>query len=53
MMTVDISNIQAERGDEVLLWGEGLSADEVATSANTISYELFCQATARANRIII
>lgn len=53
MMTVDITNIQAERGDNVLLWGEGLSADEVATAANTISYELFCQATARANRTVI
>ena len=26
----------------VVLWGDGLSADEVAASAGTISYELFC-----------
>jgi alanine racemase len=26
----------------VTLWGEGLPADEVAASAGTISYELFC-----------
>ncbi len=53
MMTIDISDIQAERGDSVLLWGDDLSADEIAASAKTISYELFCQATARAERFII
>ncbi|WP_313952005.1 alanine racemase [Accumulibacter sp.] len=26
----------------VVLWGDGLPADEVATAAGTISYELFC-----------
>jgi alanine racemase len=26
----------------VVLWGEGLPADEVASAAGTISYELFC-----------
>jgi alanine racemase len=29
-------------GSPVVLWGEGLPADEVATAAGTISYELFC-----------
>jgi alanine racemase len=29
-------------GDSVTLWGEGLSVDEVASAAGTISYELFC-----------
>lgn len=29
-------------GSPVTLWGEGLPADEVATAAGTISYELFC-----------
>jgi alanine racemase len=24
------------------LWGEGLSADEVAAAAGTVSYELLC-----------
>ena len=32
----------AEVGSRVTLWGEGLAADEVATAAGTISYELFC-----------
>ena len=29
-------------GSTVTLWGKGLPADEVATAAGTISYELFC-----------
>ncbi|HZM37409.1 MAG TPA: alanine racemase [Burkholderiales bacterium] len=43
MMTVDISAIpEAYIGTPVTLWGEGLSADEVAASAGTLSYELLC-----------
>lgn len=33
---------EAQVGDEVVLWGEGLPIDEVAAGAGTISYELFC-----------
>ena len=29
-------------GSPVVLWGEGLPADEVAAAAGTISYEMFC-----------
>lgn len=47
MITVDLRNIQAGIGDEVILWGEGLPAEEVADAADTISYELFCGVTAR------
>lgn len=54
MMTIDItSQPQAKVGDPVVLWGEGLPADDIATRANTISYELFCQLTARVPRIVI
>ena len=43
MITVDISDIpEAGIGTAVTLWGEGLSADEVAASAGTLSYELVC-----------
>jgi alanine racemase len=31
----------------VTLWGEGLSADEVAASAGTVSYELLCALSPR------
>jgi alanine racemase len=43
MLCVDISDIpEAYIGTPVTLWGEGLSADEVAAAAGTVSYELFC-----------
>jgi alanine racemase len=48
MITVDISGVDSvQLGDEVVLWGVGLCADEVAKQAQTISYELFCKLTAR------
>jgi alanine racemase len=48
MITVDLSDIDdAQPGDEVVLWGDGLAADEVAHCADTISYELFCRVTKR------
>jgi alanine racemase len=40
---VDLDGIdEAAPGAPVTLWGEGLAADEVATAAGTVSYELFC-----------
>jgi len=48
MLSIDISDIpEAYIGTPVTLWGEGLSADEVAASASTLSYELLCKLTAR------
>ena len=38
---------QAGVGAPVTLWGEGLSADEVAAAAGTLSYELLCAAAPR------
>ena len=51
MITVNIGNSAVNVGDHAVLWGEGLPADEVARHAGTISYELFCQITARVERI--
>src|SRR5690606_6212890 len=43
VITVDLSGIpEARAGTPVTLWGEGLSADEVAAAAGTLSYELLC-----------
>lgn len=48
MITIDLNGVDDARvGDEVVLWGEGLPADEVAEYAGTISYELFCNVTKR------
>ncbi len=43
MLFADLTGIpEAAVGSPVTLWGEGLSADEVAASAGTVSYELLC-----------
>jgi alanine racemase len=48
MLIADLAGIpQAGIGSPVTLWGEGLSADEVAASAGTVSYELLCALSAR------
>ena len=47
-LCVDLTDLKvgaggtATMGSRVTLWGEGLPADEVASAAGTISYELFC-----------
>ncbi len=38
-------------GSAVTLWGHGLPADEVADSAGTIAYELFCALAPRVPRV--
>jgi len=48
MLSVDLSDHpEAAIGTPVTLWGEGLSADEVAGASGTLSYELLCKLTAR------
>ncbi|MFM9885890.1 MAG: alanine racemase [Burkholderiales bacterium] len=48
MITVDLTDHpEAGVGTPATLWGEGLSADEVATAAGTISYELLCAVAPR------
>lgn len=48
MITLDLRSVpEAAVGDEVTLWGEGLPAEEIATHAGTLAYELFCGLTQR------
>jgi len=48
MLFADLSGIpEAAIGSPVVLWGEGLSADEVAARAGTVSYELLCALSPR------
>lgn len=43
MMACDLTDLPELGVDSpVVLWGEGLPADEVAAAAGTISYEMFC-----------
>ncbi|MCW8995235.1 MAG: alanine racemase [Psychromonas sp.] len=48
MLTVDLGRDYTDRvGDEVVLWGEGLPAAQVARHIGTIPYELVSKLTAR------
>jgi len=43
MLACELTDLpEAGVGSEVVLWGQGLPADEVAAAAGTISYEMFC-----------
>ncbi len=43
-LIIKLDNIPAKVGDRVELWGENISVDRVAYHAETISYELLCNA---------
>jgi len=48
MLFADLRAVpEAGVGTEVTLWGEGLSADEVAAASGTVSYELLCALATR------
>ena len=43
MIGIDVTDLpQAQIGDEVTLWGEGLPVERIASCAGTIPYELLC-----------
>ncbi len=50
-LCVDLNTCDAKVGDEVELWGNDLSVDEVAGFADTIAYELLSGVTIRVPRI--
>lgn len=53
MLHVDLSALpQAGVGSHVVLWGEGLPIEEVASAAGTISYELMCALAGRVPVVI-
>lgn len=51
LLTVDLSATDAKAGDEVTLWGEGLTVDVIARHADTIAYELLCNVYGRVHYI--
>ena len=54
MLCADLSSVpEARVGSPVTLWGEGLAADEVAASAETLSYELLCALAPRVPQLEI
>lgn len=53
MIMIDITGIACKEGDEVIIFGEILSADTFATTANTISYELLTGVSQRVTRTFL
>jgi alanine racemase len=48
LITIDLRDIpEAQVGDRVVLWGEDLPVETIATHAGTISYDLTCGMTRR------
>ena len=51
LINLDVTDtLDTKIGDKVILWGENLSANEVAAWADTIGYELVTRLTSRLER---
>lgn len=53
MIMVDVSNIDCEEGDEVIVFNAETTAENLADTANTISYELITSISQRVKRVFI
>ena len=53
MIMVNITNIDCQEGDEVIVFGANNTAEEFAKTANTISYEIITALSQRIKRIIL
>jgi alanine racemase len=52
LVTIDVTDVaSAALGDEVVLLGDGITAEELAAKTSTISYEVFCRISARVPRV--
>ena len=51
MFMVDITDIDANDGDEVIAMGKGIDADTIAKMCQTISYEIICGIGSRVKRV--
>lgn len=53
MIMVDVTNIACNEGDEVIVFGPNSTAEKLAESVNTISYELITAISQRVKRLLI
>ena len=53
MLMVDVSDIDCEEGDEVIVFNEKYTAEQLAESAGAISYELLAGLSQRIERKFI
>jgi len=50
-LCIDLTEVDANVGDRVVLWGKELSVDLVALASDSISYELLCNAGAASSAL--
>lgn len=53
MIMVDVTGIDCEEGDEVIVFGQNPTAEAIAATASTISYELVTSISRRVKRIFL
>ncbi|MBL0741700.1 bifunctional UDP-N-acetylmuramoyl-tripeptide:D-alanyl-D-alanine ligase/alanine racemase [Chryseolinea lacunae] len=53
MTMIDITGIEAQEGDEVIIFGKGLPIQEVAASIQTIPYEILTNTSERVKRVFV
>lgn len=53
MIMIDVTGIDCNEGDQVIIFGKNKSAENFANSANTISYEILTAISQRVKRVII
>ena len=53
MIMIDVTNIDCNEGDEVVVFGQNKSAENFATSADTISYEILTAISPRVKRVVV
>jgi len=53
MLMVDITGIACEEGDEVIIFDENTTAEDFASTINSISYEIITAISSRVKRIFI
>ncbi len=51
MTMLDITGVDAEEGDDVIVFGEALPVEDVAKGAQTIAYEILTGISQRVNRV--
>ena len=52
MIMIDISNIECQEGDEVIVFGTNPTAEELSTVINSIPYELLTNISQRIKRVV-
>lgn len=53
MTMIDLTNTEAREGDEVIIFGPGLSVEEIAAKINTIPYEILTNTSERVKRVFV